>query len=318
MKNPCEFKGINFTNKASRFKNTRGYIKNNIWLYVMMLPGVIALILFTYIPMYGIIIAFQDFNVFDGYFGSEWVGLQHFKTLFSDPYFFRLIRNTFLLGTTSFLLTFPAPIILAIIINECRLSRFKRVVQSLSYLPHFIPMVVMVGIMFELFGTYGIVNHVLSFFGIDSISFFSQPEWFYPLYIGSAIWKGIGWGSIIYIGVLTSIDTSLYEAAEVDGANRWHKIIYITLPALKSTIVTLFILDIGGVMKVGFEKVFLMYSPATYEVADVLSTYVYRQGIVNANFSYSAAVDLFNNVIAIILVLVVNWFSKKLGEEGIV
>lgn len=294
------------------------YLKNHAALYAMLLPGVVAMILFSYIPMYGVIMAFQDFNVFDGYTGSAFVGFAHFKTLFSDPYFFRLLANTFLLGTLSFLFVFPAPILLAIMLNECRLTRLNRVVQSISYLPHFIPMVVMVGIMFELFGSYGVVNSVLNYFGIQSISFFSEPGCFRPLYIGSAIWKGIGWSSIIYMGVLSGADPSLYEAAEVDGANRLHKILYITLPALKPTIVTLFILDAGGIMKVGFEKVFLMYSPATYQVADVLSTYVYRQLTEFSNFSYGAAVDLFNNIIAVIFVLCANWLAKKFGEEGIV
>ncbi len=302
----------------SKKTQLKTYFKNHFMLYLMMVPGVVALVVFCYVPMYGIIIAFQDFNVFEGYFGSPWVGLKHFQTLFSDPYFFRLMKNTFLLGMFSFLVSFPAPLILALVINECRLNKFKSVVQSISYLPHFIPMVVMVGIMIELFGSYGVVNSVLNFFGIESISFFSKVQWFRPLYIGSAVWKGAGWGSIIYMGALTAIDTALYEAAEIDGASRWDRLIHITLPAIKPTVVTLFILDIGGIMKVGFEKVFLMYSPATYEVADVLSTYVYRQGIVNANFSYSSAVDLFNNVISVCFVLTANWFAKKLGEEGIV
>ncbi|MBS4208673.1 ABC transporter permease subunit [Bacillus sp. FJAT-50079] len=293
-------------------------IKNNSSLYLMMLPGVVALVIFSYVPMYGVIMAFQDFNVFDGYFGSQWVGFKHFKALFADPYFLKLLRNTFLLGFLTFIFAFPAPILLALMINESKFRKFKGIVQSISYLPHFIPMVVMVGIMYVFFGSYGIVNSIISFLGLDSISFFSSPEWFRSLYIGSAIWKGIGWGSIIYIGALSAIDPSMYEAASVDGANRWHKIWHITLPGLKPTIVTLFILDVAGVMKVGFEKVFLMYSPATYEVADVLSTYVYRQGILDANYSYSAAVDLFNNIIALIFLLAANKLAKKLGEDGIV
>lgn len=304
--------------KGSQLKLTGMYMKNNLMLYFMMIPGVIALILFSYVPMYGIVMAFQDFNIFQGYFKSAFVGLQHFKTLFSDPYFFRLMKNTFLLGMFNFIISFPAPILLAILINECRMSKFKRVIQSISYLPHFIPMVVMVGIMFELFGSYGVINNLLGLLGIEPISFFSRSEWFRPLYIGSSVWKGIGWGSIIYMGALSGVDPALYEAAEVDGASRWQKIVYITLPELKPTIVTLFILDAGGIMKIGFEKVFLMYSPATYEVADVLSTYVYRQGFISNNYSYSAAVDLFNNLIALIFVLGANWFSKKLGEDGIV
>ncbi len=305
--------------ESTKPRNALGtFVRNNAWLYGMMVPGTIALILFSYIPMYGIIMAFQDFNVFDGYWGSPWVGIQHFKTLFSDPYFLRLMTNTFLIGFLNFIITFPMPIMLALLINECRLHFFKSKIQSLSYLPHFIPMVVVVGMMYELFGSDGIVNDVLNHFGISTISFFSRPEWFRPLYIGSSVWKGIGWSSIIYMGAITSVDQALYEAAEVDGASRWQRIWNITLPCLKPTIVTLFVLDAGGMMKVGFEKVFLMYSPATYEVADVLSTYVYRQGIINSNFSYSAAVDLFNNVIALLFVLAANWFAKKLGEEGIV
>lgn len=311
---------INTPNVAAAPQKARfwNYLRGHIWLYFMVLPGLLALILFSYMPMYGIVVAFQDFNIFEGYWGSPWVGLAHFKTMFNDPYFFRLLRNTIRLGATNFLVTFPAPIILALIINECRLTRYKKVVQSVSYLPHFIPMVIMVGIMYELFSSYGIVNAVLNHFGMDSISFFSRTEWFYPLYIGSSVWKGIGWGSIIYMGALTGVDSGLYEAAELDGANRWERMIHITLPCIKPTIVTLFILDVGGIMKVGFEKVFLLSSPATYEVADVLSTYVYRQGILNANYSYNAAVDLFNNVVAVIFVLSANWFAKKMGEEGIV
>lgn len=311
---------INTPNVAAASKKARfwNYLRGHIWLYLMVLPGLLALILFSYMPMYGIVVAFQDFNIFEGYWGSPWVGFEHFKTMFNDPYFFRLLRNTIQLGATNFLVTFPGPIILALIINECRLTKYKKIVQSVSYLPHFIPMVIMVGIMYELFSSYGIVNAILSYFGMDSISFFSKTEWFYPLYIGSSVWKGIGWGSIIYMGALTGVDSGLYEAAELDGANRWERMIHITLPCIKPTIVTLFILDVGGIMKVGFEKVFLLSSPATYEVADVLSTYVYRQGILNANYSYNAAVDLFNNVVAVIFVLSANWFAKKMGEEGIV
>ncbi|HHK7039356.1 TPA: ABC transporter permease, partial [Streptococcus pneumoniae] len=275
-------------------------------------------ILFTYGPMYGIIMAFQDFTVFKGYTGSPFVGLKHFQRLFSDPLFYRLFKNTFMVGVLDFLFSFPAPLIFALILNEVRKVRFKSVVQSISYLPHFIPLVVMVGIIFELFGSYGIINSLLSSLGMEPISFFTKSEWFLPLYIGSGVWKTIGWGSIIYMGALTNIDSTLYEAADMDGANRWHKMWHVTLPSLRPTVVTLFILNAGGIMQVGFEKVFLMSSPATYEVSDVLSTYVYRQGILNSDFSYSAAVGLFNNIVALLFVLLANKIAKKLGEEGIV
>ncbi|VKH22309.1 protein LplB [Streptococcus pneumoniae] len=287
-------------------------------LYLMMIPATVLLILFTYGPMYGIIMAFQDFTVFKGYTGSPFVGLKHFQRLFSDPLFYRLFKNTFMVGVLDFLFSFPAPLIFALILNEVRKVRFKSVVQSISYLPHFIPLVVMVGIIFELFGSYGIINSLLSSLGMEPISFFTKSEWFLPLYIGSGVWKTIGWGSIIYMGALTNIDSTLYEAADMDGANRWHKMWHVTLPSLRPTVVTLFILNAGGIMQVGFEKVFLMSSPATYEVSDVLSTYVYRQGILNSDFSYSAAVGLFNNIVALLFVLLANKIAKKFGEEGIV
>ncbi|HEW7623859.1 TPA: sugar ABC transporter permease [Streptococcus pneumoniae] len=304
--------------KKSKIQLTVEHIQKYWILYLMMIPATVLLILFTYGPMYGIIMAFQDFTVFKGYTGSPFVGLKHFQRLFSDPLFYRLFKNTFMVGVLDFLFSFPAPLIFALILNEVRKVRFKSVVQSISYLPHFIPLVVMVGIIFELFGSYGIINSLLSSLGMEPISFFTKSEWFLPLYIGSGVWKTIGWGSIIYMGALTNIDSTLYEAADMDGANRWHKMWHVTLPSLRPTVVTLFILNAGGIMQVGFEKVFLMSSPATYEVSDVLSTYVYRQGILNSDFSYSAAVGLFNNIVALLFVLLANKIAKKLGEEVIV
>lgn len=304
--------------KKSKIQLTVEHIQKYWILYLMMIPATVLLILFTYGPMYGIIMAFQDFTVFKGYTGSPFVGLKHFQRLFSDPLFYRLFKNTFMVGVLDFLFSFPAPLIFALILNEVRKVRFKSVVQSISYLPHFIPLVVMVGIIFELFGSYGIINSLLSSLGMEPISFFTKSEWFLPLYIGSGVWKTIGWGSIIYMGALTNIDSTLYEAADMDGANRWHKMWHVTLPSLRPTVVTLFILNAGGIMQVVFEKVFLMSSPATYEVSDVLSTYVYRQGILNSDFSYSAAVGLFNNIVALLFVLLANKIAKKLGEEGIV
>ncbi|RRR16406.1 ABC transporter permease [Streptococcus pneumoniae] len=304
--------------KKSKIQLTVEHIQKYWILYLMMIPATVLLILFTYGPMYGIIMAFQDFTVFKGYTGSPFVGLKHFQRLFSDPLFYRLFKNTFMVGVLDFLFSFPAPLIFALILNEVRKVRFKSVVQSISYLPHFIPLVVMVGIIFELFGSYGIINSLLSSLGMEPISFFTKSEWFLPLYIGSGVWKTIGWGSIIYMGALTNIDSTLYEAADMDGANRWHKMWHVTLPSLRPTVVTLFILNAGGIMQVGFEKVFLMSSPATYEVSDVLSTYVYRQGILNSDFSYSAAVGLFNNIVALLFVLLANKIAKKLSEEGIV
>lgn len=314
--------GDKMTSLISRKKENKVKLKlpgqNSIWLYLMILPGLIAMLIFSYKPLYGLIIAFKDFNILDGYLNSPWVGFKHFKNLFNSDQFARLMRNTFVIGFSSYIITFFPPIILAILLHELRFNKFKRTIQTISYLPYFIPMVVVVGIMYQFFGSFGIVNDIRNLLGLPSISFLSEKSYFLPLYIGSSIWKGIGWGSIIYMGTLTNIDPQLYEAAMIDGATRFQRIRHVTIPTLIPIMTTIFILDAGGIMSVGFEKVYLMYSPATYEVADVLSTYVYRLGIESGDYSYSAAVGLFNNLLSTSMVLICNFIAKRLGQDGIV
>ena len=236
----------------------------------MLLPVLIHYIIFHYLPMYGIVIAFKDFRAGLGILGSPWAGLKYFRQFFESYYFLRLIRNTFLINLFDLFWGFPAPIILALLLNELRSNSFKRVVQSISYLPHFISVVITVGFIVDFFSHKGLINNFLSMFGMTPINFLIEPSWFRTLYIGSGIWQGIGWGSIIYLAAISGIDPGLYEAATIDGAGRFRKISAITIPSIMPTIVILLIFRIGGMMSVGFEKVFLMYNPSTYETADVI------------------------------------------------
>ncbi|HHV95977.1 MAG TPA: sugar ABC transporter permease [Clostridiaceae bacterium] len=287
------------------------------YLYIMLLPTIAFYIIFHYLPMYGIIIAFKDFKASRGILGSPWVGFKHFEQFFSSYYFFRLIRNTFLLNFYGLIFGFPAPIILAILLNELRSEKFKRFVQSVSYLPHFISVVIVVGFIVDFFSQNGIVNNLLSLFGIEPINFLIEPKWFRPLYVGSGIWQGIGWGSIIYLAAISGIDPELYEAAIIDGAGRFRKIISITIPSIAPTIIIQLIFRIGGMMSVGFEKVFLMYNASTYETADVISTFVYRSGLQRAQYSYAAAVGLFNTIINFILLIGANYISRITTESSL-
>jgi len=287
------------------------------YLYIMLLPTIAFYIIFHYLPMYGIIIAFKDFKASRGILGSPWVGFKHFEQFFSSYYFFRLIRNTFLLNFYGLIFGFPAPIILAILLNELRSEKFKRFVQSVSYLPHFISVVIVVGFIVDFFSQNGIVNNLLSLFGIEPINFLIEPKWFRPLYVGSGIWQGIGWGSIIYLAAISGIDPELYEAAIIDGAGRFRKIISITIPSIAPTIIIQLIFRIGGMMSVGFEKVFLMYNASTYETADVISTFVYRSGLQRAQYSYAAAIGLFNTIINFILLIGANYISRVTTESSL-
>ncbi len=287
------------------------------YLYIMLLPTIAFYIIFHYLPMYGIIIAFKDFKASRGIVGSPWVGFKHFEQFFSSYYFFRLIRNTFLLNFYGLIFGFPAPIILAILLNELRSEKFKRFVQSVSYLPHFISVVIVVGFIVDFFSQNGIVNNFLRLFGIEPINFLIEPKWFRPLYVGSGIWQGIGWGSIIYLAAISGIDPELYEAAIIDGAGRFRKIISITIPSIAPTIIIQLIFRIGGMMSVGFEKVFLMYNASTYETADVISTFVYRSGLQRAQYSYAAAVGLFNTIINFILLIGANYISRITTESSL-
>lgn len=290
-------------------------IIRNRYIYLILLPVIAYYIVFHYGPMYGLQIAFKDYGLADGIWGSPWVGLDHFKSFFGNYYFWRLIRNTLLINIYELLFAFPASIILALLLNEIRKGFFKRIVQTISYLPHFISIVVVVGMMIDFFARDGLVNNLLLMIGLQPIAFMQEPEWFRFMYISSGIWQGIGWGSIIYLASIANIDPTLYDAARIDGAGRWKQTLHITLTGIMPTIVIMFILNIGSMLSVGSEKIILMYNPITYETADVISTYVYRKGILGADFGYTAAVGLFNSVISFILIVLANSISKRVSEH---
>jgi len=283
-------------------------------LYIMSLIGLAWIFVFNYIPLYGIMVAFKRYDPVLGIWGSPWVGLRYFKLFIESPFFLRLLRNTFLLSGLSILFGFWPPVLLALLFNEIKNMKFKKLTQTISYLPHFIATVIIVGMLKEFFSYNGLVNQMRSLLGASSsISFFNQPSWFRPLYIGSGIWQGVGFGSIIYLATLSGINPEMYEAAIVEGANRFHRMIYITIPSLLPTISILVLLSLQGILSVGFEKVYLMYSPATYETADVMSTYIYRMGLEQAQFSQGAAIGLLNQAASFIILVIVNNVARKLS-----
>ncbi|WP_145037293.1 sugar ABC transporter permease [Paenibacillus sp. Y412MC10] len=290
-------------------------IIRNRYIYLILLPVVAYYIVFHYGPMYGLQIAFKDYGLADGIWGSPWMGFDHFESFFGNYYFWRLIRNTLLINIYELLFAFPASIILALLLNEIRRSFFKRIVQTISYLPHFISIVVVVGMMIDFFARDGLVNQLLGMIGLEPIAFMQEPGWFRFMYVSSGVWQGIGWGSIIYLAAIANIDPTLYDAARIDGAGRWKQTLHITLHGIMPTIVILFILNMGSMLSVGSEKIILMYNPMTYETADVISTYVFRKGILGADFGYTAAVGLFNSVISFILIVLANSISKRVSEH---
>jgi len=303
--------------KKSFWTRLRLDLKRHKWKYIVVLPVVIWLILFCYKPMYGIAIAFQNFRMSKGIAGSEWVGLYHFNRFFKDPFCWRVIRNTFTISLLSVAFSFPVPVLLALMINEVKNKYFKKTVQTVTYMPHFISTVVVCSIIHTLFGANGLVPEFLESIGGSGRSFLLQSKLFYPIYIGSGIWEEAGWNSIIYLAALSNIDQDQYEAARVDGAGRMRQLWNITLPGIIPTVVMLLILKLGKVMSVGYEKIILLYDPLTYEVADVISTYVYRKGMIDTDYSYSTAINLFNSVVNILLLIIANKLSKKAGQSGL-
>ena len=291
--------------------------KRHKFKYLIVLPVLIYFILFHYKPMYGIVIAFQRFRASVGIAGSPWVGFDNFARFLQDPYFWQLLRNTFTISLLTLVFSFPAPILLALLLNEIRVRWFKRTVQTISYMPHFIAMVVACAMIKAFCQTNGIFNDIIALFGGTRANLLSNTSLFYPIYILSGIWQGVGWNSIIYLAALSGIDQEQYEAARVDGAGRLRQMISITLPGLLPTISMLLILNLGSILNVGYEKILLLYQPLTYEVADVISTYVYRKGLLDADFSYSTAVGLFNSVVNLFFLLVANKISKKMGQSGL-
>jgi putative aldouronate transport system permease protein len=292
-------------------KDIRYDIKKNRGLVIMSIIGIIWVILFKYFPMWGTLTAFKRYNLYKGFWASEWVGFKYFQQFFTDIYFTRLMRNTFLLGLYNIIWGFPIPIIFALLLNEVKDGPFKRISQTISYLPHFISTVVIVALMMQLLSSDGVINKLFEFLGMQKINFFMEPKFFRTLYISSGIWQSVGWNSIIYLASIAGIDPQLYDAANIDGANGLHKIIHITLPGISNTIVVLLILNIGSFLSIGFEKVYLMQNPAIYETSDIISTYVYRRGIIEANFGYATAIGLLNSVVSFILLVISNSLSKK-------
>lgn len=302
------------TKKRTFAEKVRMEIKNCGALYVMALPIVLYYVLFRYIPMFGTVMAFQKFNIAKGIFGSPWVGFQNFVTFFNSYYFARLLRNTFLISVTDLIFNFPAPIIFALLLNEVSTKWFKKTVQTISYMPYFVSIVVLCGLVIDFCQAGGVISNVASVLLGEPVNLMSKPEYFRAIFVGSNIWQGLGYGSIVYIAALTSVDQELYEAAVIDGAGRWKQTIHITIPSIMPTIIILLILRMGSILDVGYEKVMLLYNPATYETADVISTFVYRKGFVDYDYSYSTAVGLFNSVINLILLTLTNYISRRAGE----
>lgn len=289
----------------------------NKYNYLLLLPAIIYYVTFHYAPMYGAQIAFRDYYVTKGILGSTWVGFKYFEQFFTSYYFSRLLTNTVLLSGYNILFGFPAPILLALLLNEVRNELFKKTVQTITYLPHFISLVVACGIIIDFTKQNGLINDLIALFGGERILFLQQPGWFRPVYIISGIWQEIGWGSIIYLSAISGIPQELYEAAKIDGANRLKETIHITLPGIMETIIILLILRVGKLMSLGYEKVLLLYNETTYITADIISTYVYRRGIQGGEYSFAAAVDLFNSVINMLLLLSVNAISKRVQGSGL-
>jgi len=303
-------------------KNSYGYRLKTDWrkyhqVYLIFVPVLVYYILFHYAPMYGAIIAFKDFSVGKGILGSPWVGFQHFTNFFNGVFFKRVLTNTLQISFSMLFLGFPAPIILALLINEIRTKRFAKTVQTVTYMPHFISMVVLCGMLHQFTKDTGFITQFLMIFGFPQQTMLGNANLFLPVYVISGIWQEVGWGSIIYLAALSGIDQGLYEAAKIDGAGRWKQTWHITLPGLMPTIVTLLIMRCGRVMNIGAEKVLLLYSPSIYSKADVISTYVYRQGILNADWSAASAVGLFNSVVNFTLLVLVNKLSKMMTESSL-
>ncbi|ETT69738.1 binding-protein-dependent transport systems inner membrane component [Paenibacillus sp. FSL R7-277] len=291
---------------------------HNKTLWLLFLPCLLYYLIFRYAPMFGLVITFKDYNLFKGIWASDWVGLKYYRMFFENPDFWPLMKNTLLLGLYKLVFGFPAPVILAILLNEVRKAAFKKFVQTVSYLPHFISNVIVASmvIMF-LSPTGGLINNLLGTFGIGPINFMNEPGMFRGIYVLSEIWQHIGWETIIYLAALTAIDPQLYEAADMDGASRMRKIWHVTLPGISPAIVITLILNIGKVLEIGFEKVFLMQNPAIYDTADIISTYVYRVGMEQGNFSYGASIDLFMGIISLIFIYSANYISRRVSETSL-
>lgn len=308
-------------NSALKKQSYFGALGKNIvrhkYAYMMIVPVLAFYIIFMYVPMYGAIIAFKDYSPAMGIAGSPWVGLKHFVNFWNGIYFTRLLRNTLLISVYGLLFGFTIPILFALLLNELRSEKYKRLIQTVSYFPHFISLVVICGLVKTFTLTDGIINDLIVLLGGERSSLLQRPELFRAIYTVSGLWQNIGWDSIIYLAALAGIDTQLYEACEVDGGRKLAKMLHITIPGILPTIVIMFILRIGQLLNVGYEKIILLYNPFTYETADIISSFVYRKGLLELNYSFSTAIGLFNSVINFILLLSVNALSRKVGDTSL-
>jgi putative aldouronate transport system permease protein len=294
-----------------RHRTWRRAVRRDWQLYSLAILPVLFFLIFRYLPIAGNVIAFRRFEPGGNVFGEEWVGLHYVQLFLSDPTFWSVFANTLTLGTLTLLVIFPLPIVLALLLNEVGMQPVKRFLQSVSYLPHFLSIVVVAGILIQFLSIDGAVNQIVRALGHDAIPFLQRPEWFRTIYVSSEAWQTVGWGTVLYLAALTTIDQDLYEAARIDGANRLRQTWHITLPGIRPTTMTLLILNIGTFMAVGFEKILLIYNPLTYPTGDVITTYLYRMGVVSNNFSYAAAIGLFEGLIGLILILSANLISRR-------
>lgn len=305
---------VPLTGKKTKFQQLKLKLKKNQQLYLFVLPAFLVILIFSYGPMYGIIIAFKDYMPSLGILGSPWVGLKHFQRFFESYYFWDLIKNTLGISVYSLIVGFPLPIILALALNEIKDGPFKKITQTVTYAPNFIAVVVMLGMIIAFLSpSTGVINHLLEFVGLQRINFMTDPKWFKTIYVLSGVWQGTGWGSVIYLAALSGVDTQLHEAATIDGASRLQRVWYINLP----TMVILLIMSFGSLMSVGFEKVILMQNPLNMESSNVIATFVYQQGLLDAQYSFASAVGLFNSVINSILLISVNSIAKRLSNSSL-
>ncbi|MDD9269246.1 ABC transporter permease [Paenibacillus sp. GCM10023248] len=302
---------------AERRRRAAEFLKD-YQLYVLLILPIAYFIVFKYVPMYGAAIAFQDYSIFQGVTGSEWVGFDHFRELFAMSQFYQVVRNTLLLNFLDLFFSFPAPIILALLLNELRVIWFKKVAQTILYLPHFISWIIIGGLVYQMFATKGgLVNNLIQDIGLPAFPFLTEKNHWLLVYLGTGIWQSAGWGTIIYLAALTGINKELYEAAEVDGAGRWKRVWHITLPGIRSTIVVMLIMQLGHIMTIGFERPFVMGNPLVMDYAEVISTFVYKAGLQSAQFSLATAMGLFQALVGLIFVILANTIAKRFGEQGL-
>lgn len=304
--------------KARKRAELKKNIKKNKLIYLMITPGVLFLFIYKYIPMFGLVISFQNYKPYKGIMGSEWVGFEHFQRLFTSPDFWMIFKNTLMLFGLQLVIFFPIPIILALMLNEVRRNYYRRIIQTLVYLPHFMSWVVIVSISYVILTMDGgIVNELITSLGFKPINFLLNSDWFRPMYIIQVIWREAGWGTIVFLAAISAVDPQLYEAARMDGASRLRQMWHITIPAIRSVIIIMLILKIGDVLELGFEHVYLLLNSSNRHVAEIFDTYVYTTGLRQGQFSYATAVGFFKGFVGLILVVFANWLANRFGEEGV-